>query len=115
MNELNAFAVLDGDYRNTVFHRLVPNLVLQGGGFTFAASPASLVPVPTDPPVLNEFRTSNTLGTLAMAKSPDDPNSATSQFFFNLADNSQTLDVQNGGFTVFGKIVGPADQAVFNR
>jgi hypothetical protein len=48
---------------------------------------------------------SNTFGTLAMAKLSDNPDSATSHWFFNLADNSTELDDQNGGFTVFGKVV----------
>jgi cyclophilin family peptidyl-prolyl cis-trans isomerase len=102
-------------YTNTIFHRLVSGFVLQGGGFQFAANPTpSLNAVTTDPAVQNEFGTSNTAGTLAMAKLGNDPNSATSQFFFNLADNSSNLDSQNGGFTVFGKIVGASDQQVLN-
>ena len=56
-----------------------------------------------------------TLGTLAMAKVGNEPNSATNQFFFNLNNNSTNLDNQNGGFTVFGKVVGPADLQVLNN
>lgn len=108
-----------GRYINSIFHRLVPGFVLQGGGFTFSdfpgsSSPPTLNTIPTDPPVQNEFGTSNTQGTIAMAKLGGDPNSATDQFFFNLADNSSNLDNQNGGFTVFGKIDGAADQATLN-
>jgi cyclophilin family peptidyl-prolyl cis-trans isomerase len=99
-------------FDNTIFHRLVSNFVLQGGGFQYQENPSTLNAVTTDPSVLNEFGISNTTGTVAMAKVGNDPNSATSQFFFNLADNSANLDVQNGGFTVFGKIVGAADQEV---
>src|SRR5439155_1260388 len=64
--------------------------------------------------VQNEFGASNTIGTLAMAKLDNQPNSATSQFFINLANNT-SLDSNNGGFTVFGKLVGAADQQVVNR
>merc|ERR1711991_153921 len=56
-------------------------------------------------PIENEFSSerSNTRGTIAMAKIGNDPDSATNQWFFNLADNSSNLDNQNEGFTVFGK------------
>jgi hypothetical protein len=66
---------------------------------------SDLTEVDTDPPVQNEFGRSNLRGTVAMAKLGDDPNSATSQFFINLNDNSQNLDNQNGGFTVFGEVI----------
>lgn len=56
--------------------------------------------------VENEFKVSNTRGTVAMAKLSGDPDSATSQWFINLADNSSNLDNQNGGFTVFAKVIG---------
>jgi cyclophilin family peptidyl-prolyl cis-trans isomerase len=108
--------VTSGRYDNSIFHRLVSNFVLQGGGFTLGSNgtATTLTPIQADPAVQNEFGISNTQGTLAMAKLGSDPNSATDQFFFNLANNSSNLDNQNGGFTVFGKIVGPADQAVLN-
>jgi cyclophilin family peptidyl-prolyl cis-trans isomerase len=109
--------VTSGRYDNSIFHRLVPGFVLQGGGFTFNNNGLSttLTPIPTDPAVQNEPGISNTQGTLAMAKLGGDPNSATDQFFFNLANNSSNLDNQNGGFTVFGKVLGPADLAVLNQ
>jgi cyclophilin family peptidyl-prolyl cis-trans isomerase len=109
--------VTSGRYDSSIFHRLVPGFVLQGGGFTFANDGVNttLTPIPADPAVQNEPGISNTQGTLAMAKLGGDPNSATDQFFFNLADNSSNLDTQNGGFTVFGKVVGPADQAILNQ
>jgi cyclophilin family peptidyl-prolyl cis-trans isomerase len=106
--------ILSHRYDNTIFHRLAVGFVLQGGGFTFQTSPSRLTPVLADPAVQNEFGTSNTQGTLAMAKLGGDPNSATDQFFFNLANNSSNLDNQNGGFTVFGRINGSADQTVLN-
>ena len=98
--------VNDGDYIDSFFHRSVPGFVLQGGGFRFQNESYSLVP--TDAPIVNEFdpSRSNTRGTLAMAKSAGDPDSATSQWFFNLDDNSANLDTQNGGFTVFGRVIG---------
>lgn len=97
-----------GRYDNTIFHRLAPNFVLQGGGFSFNDTTHTFPPVSTDPTIQNEFSAtrSNLASTIAMAKLGGDPNSASSQFFFNLGNNSANLDAQNGGFTVFGKIVG---------
>ena len=61
--------------------------------------------MPTDPPVQNEPGISNTRATVALAKIGGNPNSGTSQFFFNLANNASNLDNQNGGFTVFGQVL----------
>ena len=102
--------VQNGAYDGSFFHRLIPGFVLQGGGFTAStaninATDFQVDSVPTDSPVINEFEISNTRGTVAMAKLGGDPDSATSQFFLNLVDNSGNLDFQNGGFTVFGEIV----------
>jgi peptidyl-prolyl cis-trans isomerase A (cyclophilin A) len=98
----------DGDYEGTFVHRSVPGFVIQGGGFTFEDGAAP--PIPTDPPIKNEFNLSNVRGTIAMAKRLGDADSATSQWFINLADNSGNLDGddgQGGGFfTVFGQVVG---------
>jgi cyclophilin family peptidyl-prolyl cis-trans isomerase len=106
---------LPGAYDNSIFHRLSSSpSVLQGGGFTFDAASPSLVPIPTNPAVQNEFGASNIKGTLAMAKLANDPNSATDQFYFNLANNTG-LDSTNGGFTVFGQIVGSDDQTVLDQ
>lgn len=94
---------VDGNlYRNSIIHRSVPGFVVQGGGFTMP----NFNSIASFPPVLNEPGISNRRGTIAMAKLGGNPNSATSQWFFNLADNSGNLDNQNGGFTVFGEVVG---------
>ena len=97
--------VNDGDYDGTFFHRAIPEFVLQGGGFSLG-SDGVLSEVPSDPPVDNEFRLSNIRGTIAMAKLGGNPNSATNQWFINLGDNSLNLDDQNGGFTVFARVIG---------
>ncbi|MFY8222221.1 MAG: peptidylprolyl isomerase [Pirellulales bacterium] len=106
-----------GEYAGTVIHRSIPGFIWQGGGFDLAGDPPQAVPIPTFAPIANEFGASNIRGTIAMAKTPEfdesgnpipggGPDSATSQWFFNLADNSANLDNQNGGFTVFGEVVG---------
>lgn len=102
-------------YDNTVFHRHVANFVLQGGGFKYNSSPAGLSAVTGDPQIRNEPGFSNRVNTLAMAKLPNQPNSATDQWFVNLSNNGSTLDGQNGGFTVFGGLVAAADRATVNR
>ncbi|PYK97186.1 MAG: hypothetical protein DME19_17140 [Verrucomicrobia bacterium] len=106
--------VRSGAYSNSFLHRCVPGFVVQGGGFS-VSDPLSSNPfsayleVTKYGRLANEFlvgpRISNTFATIAMAKVGDDPNSATSQWFFNLGDNSSTLDSQNGGFTVFGRVL----------
>lgn len=93
--------VADGDYNATFFHRSVPGFVVQGGGYRLTPLWAG---VATDPPVANEFSRSNLRGTVAMAKSPGAPDSATSQWFVNLADNSALLNADNGGYTVFATV-----------
>jgi peptidyl-prolyl cis-trans isomerase A (cyclophilin A) len=102
--------VKGGDFDGTFIHRSVPGFVIQAGGYFYSPGSedvaASMVEVPKDPPVVNEFNRSNLRGTVAMAKFGGDPNSATSEWFVNLTDNSQILDPQNGGFTVFGQVVG---------
>ncbi|MEO1208126.1 MAG: peptidylprolyl isomerase [Cyanobacteria bacterium J06638_20] len=110
--------VEDGDYQNSIIHRAAEDVrgefVIQGGGFTVNGTTIGLVP--EDPPIQNEFDAdrSNLRGTIAMAKVDNDPNSATSEWFFNLRDNSANLDVQNDGFTVFGEVLGAADLAVID-
>jgi len=93
----------DGAYTGAMIHRSMPGFVLQGGGFTFDG--AEFQSIATMAAVVNEPVYSNLRGTIAMAKLSDDENSATNQWFFNLANNSANLDVQNGGFTVFGQVV----------
>lgn len=81
--------VNDGDYDGTIIHRSEFEFVLQGGGYTYTPV---LDDVPTDPPIANEYSAgtslSNIFGTLAMAKVSGNPDSATSQWFVNLGDNS---------------------------
>ena len=104
-----------GDYDGTYFHRLVGGFVLQGGGYNPPISINNLgTHVDTPLQVHNEFHDADAeldpvTGTVAMAKvgtsNGGGPNSATSEFFVNYADNSSILDDQNGGFTVFGKVI----------
>ncbi len=96
--------VNENDYIDTVIHRVEPNFVVQGGGFTFNGD-FPLDAIATRPAVINEPKWSNVKGTIAMAKVANSPNSATNQWFFNLSDNSTNLDVQNQGFTVFGQVI----------
>ena len=104
LNVANFLSYVDDDsYNNTIIHRSIEGFVIQGGSFT-ATLP--LVSVPTRDPVVNEFALSNLRGTLSMAKLADQPDSATSGFFISLADNSTILDPQNGGFTVFARVIG---------
>ena len=96
-------------------HRSVPGFVIQGGGYIGTVDPADTNKQNAKPTqvlsfgaIQNEPGISNKRGTIAMAKVSGDPNSATSEWFINLADNGgapNNLDTQNGGFTVFGKIV----------
>ena len=104
--------VASGRWSGLFTHRVVPGFVVQAGRFVVvhgASGNASFVSLPDYGPITNEFgvgpRRSNTFGTLAMAKVDGDPNSATAEWFFNLADNSAELDAQNGGFTVFGHLI----------
>ncbi|WP_412972634.1 peptidylprolyl isomerase [Glaciecola sp. MF2-115] len=97
--------VNSGSYANTVVHRTQPNFVMQSGGFSYNNSfPPSSIQVGA--PVVNEPIYSNVRGTIAMAKLGGNPNSATSQWFINVNNNASNLDVQNGGFTVFGQVIG---------
>jgi uncharacterized protein (TIGR03437 family) len=100
-----------GAFNNTMFHRSVRGFIIQTGGWTYNSQ---FVKIPADAPIRNEYQISNTRGTLAMAKLDGNPNSATTEFFFNLADNSANLNNQNGGFTVFGKVANDASLRVMD-
>nr|WP_225315001.1 peptidylprolyl isomerase [Marinobacter confluentis] len=91
----------DDFYSGTVFHRVIPGFMIQGGGFD-----RELNQKPTRSPVVNEAKPTakNLRGTIAMARTQN-PDSATSQFFINLTDN-EFLDagVRGAGYAVFGKV-----------
>ena len=92
----------DGHFAGTIFHRVIPGFVIQGGGFA-----ADMTQKPTRAPIKNEADNGlkNERGTLSMARTSD-INSATSQFFVNLADNA-FLDhgTRDFGYAVFAKVV----------
>jgi cyclophilin family peptidyl-prolyl cis-trans isomerase len=92
-----------GDWNGSLVHRSAPGFVIQGGGYREVAG--AYQTIPTDPPVTNEPCLSNTTGTIAMARVGGQPNSATSQWFINLANNT-SLDSVDGGFTAFGRVIG---------
>ena len=97
-----------GHYDGTVFHRVIPNFMIQGGGMT-----PDMAEKPTRAPIPLEARNSltNTRGTVAMARTAD-PNSATAQFFINVKDNDFLNAEQSrdgNGYTVFGKVVSGMD------
>jgi peptidyl-prolyl cis-trans isomerase A (cyclophilin A) len=94
-----------GAYHNTVVHRSVTGFVAQGGGFTYQGT-ETLGSVVQNAAVANEPKFSNVRGTIAMAKLSGNANSATNQWFINVGNNSSNLDAQNGGFTVFGQVIG---------
>jgi peptidyl-prolyl cis-trans isomerase A (cyclophilin A) len=104
--------VRDKHYDGTIFHRVINGFMIQGGGFD-----RNMVEKKTRAPVVHEGREAyakglrNQVGTIAMARTSD-PNSATSQFFINVSDNTRTLDPPGPnapGYTVFGRVVSGMD------
>ena len=99
--------VADKHYDGTIFHRVIDGFMVQGGGFT-----AGLVQKPTRPPIPLEANNGlkNEVGTIAMARTGN-PNSATSQFFINVANNASLNAPQPDGYgyAVFGKVVSGMD------
>ena len=96
------FAYVDKKaYDGTIFHRVIPGFVAQGGGFK-----PDMTEITYLPPVKNEASNGlkNLRGTISMARTPD-PNSATAQFFINVVDNAMLNFPNNGGYAVFGKVV----------
>jgi peptidyl-prolyl cis-trans isomerase B (cyclophilin B) len=98
-----------GHYDGTIFHRVIPGFMAQGGGFD-----ATYAKKPTHEPVQNEADNGlkNLRGTVAMARTGD-PHSATAQFFVNFADNGfldhTAKDASGWGYTVFGRVTAGMD------
>ena len=94
-----------GYYDGTIFHRVIGSFMIQGGGFDKDGAQK-----PTEAPIKNEWKNGqkNAVGTIAFART-DNPDSATSQFFINVGDNSELKDRAGVGYAVFGKVVAGMD------
>ena len=101
--------IKENQYKNTIFHRVIPGFMIQGGGLD-----KSMKKKPTGKPIKNEADNGlkNDIGTIAMARTGD-PHSATNQFFINVKNNvflNHTEPTQRGyGYTVFGKVINGMD------
>ncbi len=93
--------VVTGEYSNTIFHRIVEDFIVQGGGYD-----ADFVPKKTNKDIVNESGNGlkNEIGTIALAKE-NRPHTANRQFFFNINDNTNLDPGRQWGYAVFGSIV----------
>ena len=107
--------VNSGAYFNNVVHRSVGGFIVQAGGYQYngpITGSFALDEIEKGSSVVNEPKLSNVRGTIAMAKLSNQANSATSEWFINLSDNSANLDLQNSGFTVFGQVTDEGMQVI---
>ncbi len=104
--------VEESAYNESFIHRSKPNFIIQGGGHNYSTDDQALDLVIQHGSVVNEPVLANVRGTIAMAKLGSNENSATNQWFFNLNDNTANLDDQNGGFTVFGIVMGDGMEVI---
>jgi peptidyl-prolyl cis-trans isomerase A (cyclophilin A) len=93
--------VVTGSYNNTVFHRVIDDFIVQGGGYD-----KNFIPLPDNGPIVNESGNGlkNEIGTIAMAKESR-PHTARRQFYFNVNDNTNLDPGRHWGYAVFGSIV----------